>query len=391
MQSFRQQLSRLTWLVCISLALSVTTLAQSDAPVDSNAKAADAATSGQAPDAVMKKLTELVHAGKYAEAQQLTAGMLLVFPHDQRLIKAKALLDKAPAAAGAATATPGGNPSASKVSSTQSTTGTKGGQLTGMDKVEYNALIELARQAQQSTNLEQQNTSLRQFLIESNVFLQKHPDEMFFWQIRAASVISLDNPDAGYEAGQKLLSAGAADSSDTNLQQLLAQLKIKGWLDKQKVEVYKKYGWILGSWSVSWSTGNKPDEHGEGDKEVFLKSETGDVGGHYLPTNGHINPTPDFRGAILNSGEIRWEHYMATSDNDQETPGGLQFIVNDSPGKQRTPSGWQAPISYVLSDDKRTMTMEFRQQTANPKRDPNYILQHPVTLTFVKVSDAQTQ
>jgi hypothetical protein len=48
-----------------------------------------------APDDVMKKLSELVRAGKYAEAQQLTAALLLAFPDDQRLIKAKALLDKA--------------------------------------------------------------------------------------------------------------------------------------------------------------------------------------------------------------------------------------------------------------------------------------------------------
>jgi hypothetical protein len=48
-----------------------------------------------APDDVMKKLSELVRAGKYAEAQQLTAALLLAFPDDQRLIKAKVLLDKA--------------------------------------------------------------------------------------------------------------------------------------------------------------------------------------------------------------------------------------------------------------------------------------------------------
>jgi len=61
------------------------------------------------------------------------------------------------------------------------------------------------------------------------------------WQLRAASAISLDDPMAGYEAGQTLLGAGAADSDDPNLQRLLGQLKNKGWLDKQGAEEAKKH------------------------------------------------------------------------------------------------------------------------------------------------------
>jgi hypothetical protein len=60
------------------------------APTDTNPAAAI-----PAPDDVMKKLSELVRAGKYSEAQQLTAALLLAFPDDQRLTKAKELLDKA--------------------------------------------------------------------------------------------------------------------------------------------------------------------------------------------------------------------------------------------------------------------------------------------------------
>ena len=80
MQSLRRQFRRSAWLVCLSLALPLTGLAQTDAPPDPNVKATDAPSSGQVPDAVMKKLCELVHEGRYAEAQQLTAGMLLAFP-----------------------------------------------------------------------------------------------------------------------------------------------------------------------------------------------------------------------------------------------------------------------------------------------------------------------
>jgi hypothetical protein len=60
----------------------------SDAPSAPNADAANPTPAGQAPDAVMKKLSELVNASKYAEAQQLTAGMLRApanFVHPSRL------------------------------------------------------------------------------------------------------------------------------------------------------------------------------------------------------------------------------------------------------------------------------------------------------------------
>jgi hypothetical protein len=102
-----------------------------------------------------------------------------------------------------------------------------------MDKVDYNALIELARQAQASTDLDQQNALLRQFMDQSKVFLQQHPDQMLLWQLRAASAISLQEPMDGYEAGRKLIAAGGTDSNDASLQQLLAKLKLLGWLDKQ--------------------------------------------------------------------------------------------------------------------------------------------------------------
>jgi len=54
----------------------------------------------------------------------------------------------------------------------------------------------------------------------------------------------------GYEAGQKLLAAGVADSTDANAQILLAQLKNKGWLDQREVERQKKFSWILGTWTL---------------------------------------------------------------------------------------------------------------------------------------------
>src|SRR5579863_9372503 len=63
-------------------------------PQATDATASAAPSSSQAPEEVMKRLADLVHSGKYPEAQQLAAGLLMAYPDDQRLIKIKALLDK---------------------------------------------------------------------------------------------------------------------------------------------------------------------------------------------------------------------------------------------------------------------------------------------------------
>ena len=373
------------------VATAFPSLAQvSNPPVaDTNAAAASQNPHGQAPDDATKKITELVHAGKYAEAQQLTTGLLIAYPSDQRLIKAKRLIAKLISPASQA-------PEASG-QPVQPAANTNADQLTGMDKVEYSALVELARQAQQTTDLEQQMESLTQFMDQSSVFLQMHPDQTLLWQLRAAAAISLNNPMAGYEAGEKLLAADAANSNDSSLQRLLGQLKNKGWLDKQKVEDYKNYGGVLGTWRISWSTGDGPNEKGgdsasSSEKEVFVKSENGRIEGHFLLPNGRTDKRPDYKGTILDSGQISWNHYLPSSNHDPERPaGGYNFIVDDVPGKQRCPSGWQPPISYVLSDDKRTMTMVFPQQSpVNRKGSIKFASEHPVTLVFERVSDSQT-
>jgi hypothetical protein len=226
----------------VILALSFLPLLHSqtsaNAPAEINASAANPAPAGQAPDEVTKKITELFHAGKYAEAQQLTTGMLLAYPNDQRLIKAKAFLDKVLAPGASATATPGSAQPASNSPSAPPRANTTPGQLAGMDKVDYSALLILAKQAQQTTDLDEQKKLLQQFMDQSSPFLQKHPDKMLLWQFRVVSALSLDDLMAGYEAGQALLAAGAADSDDPNLQELLGQLKNKGWLDKRKVQAF---------------------------------------------------------------------------------------------------------------------------------------------------------
>lgn len=183
----------------------------------------------QAPEEMTRKITDLVNAGKYADAQQLTTGLLVAYPDDQRLIKAKALIENLLTPGSPANAAPENTHPAQPAAN-------NGEEFTGMDKIDYTALIELAREAQQTTDLTEQTKLLEQFMDQSNSFLQKHPDQILLWQLRAASAISLNEPMAGYQAGEKLIGAGAASSHDATLQRLLGQLKNKGWLDKQNAE-----------------------------------------------------------------------------------------------------------------------------------------------------------
>ena len=219
-------------------SLHAQTATQEPGNANTTAAAPSTPVAAQAPEDMTKKITDLVNAGRYAEAQALTTGLLVAYPHDQRLIKTKALLDKllaptAPANRGAGSDQPANNLA-------QSAANTNDEQLAGMDRVDYNALIELARETQQTADLTEQTKLLKQFMGQSASFLKKHPNQMLLWQLRAAAAISLNDPMAGYEAGQRLLASGAADSNDTNLQRLLGQLKNKGWLDQQGAEQAKK-------------------------------------------------------------------------------------------------------------------------------------------------------
>jgi hypothetical protein len=310
--------------------------------------AASAPSAGQAPDDATKKITELVHAGKYVEAQQLTAGLLIAYPNDQRLLKAKALIQKLLAPAGHAT--PGsGQPAASADAE----------QLTGMDKIDYNALIVLARQARQDTDLEQQKGSLKQFMDQSSVFLQKHPDQMLLWELRGQSAISLNDPMAGYEAGQKLLAMGAADSNDPTLQELLAQLKNKGWLEQQNAQEAER-NWMLGTWSISVSHSwparhKKPFSWDEGSwtwsiGSVEFSSSASVIEGRYISADGVRSAEPHYRGTVLDSGEIRWEH------QDILNPGYPLGWATD-------PDRWTQATSFTPGKDNRTMKMVFPSAT----------------------------
>jgi hypothetical protein len=304
------------------------------APAVATAAAKKTSPAAQAPDDVMKKLSDLVHAGKYSEAQQLTAGLLLAYPEDPRLIKGQALIEKL-----LSPAPTSGQPA-------QSATSANAKALTGMDKVNFSALLELARQAQETTDVSQQKTLLQQFMDQSDVFLRKHPAQMLLWQLRAVSAISLNDPRAGYDAGQKLIAAGAADSADPNLLRLLAQLKNKGWLDKQSAEQQAaeigKYSWVIGTWGLHFSRVNQRGQVTvSGDEKVEFSRDDSLLLAYIVSDGGVKEPKPRMRGTMLDSGEIRWE------------------IVH-SPG-------WQPVLTCDIASDKKTVTVSFPVILPNKK------------------------
>jgi hypothetical protein len=259
-----------------------------------------------------------------------------------------------------------------------------------MDRVDYDALIELVRGAQQSSDLSDQRTLLQQFMAQSLDFLARHPRQMRLWELRAATALTLGDPLAGYEAGQRLLAAGAGDSGDANLLRVLAQLKNKGWLDKDEAEKHARYDWLLGTWSQSWSIAWAPRminlanhaavrQSGNFENITFIVNGSA-VAGYIIADSGQkLFP---MRGTVLGSGEISWERWYSPAGS------WLPFHIiswngHAKPGQTFYPSDWQPVISAQISADRRTMTMVVPSQdtsptSANPMRDT-------ITIQFTKL------
>jgi hypothetical protein len=269
-------------------------------------------------------------------------------------------------------------------------------QLTGMERVEYDSLKELGNEAQQTTDLDQQKVLLTQFIVKSNPFLQRHPHEMLLLELYAAAAITLDYPMYGYAAGQRLLAAGAADSDDPNLQRLLGQLKIKGWLDKQTAQKAAKqaqYDWLLGHWSESYSiswhgrwygplqNAGQLEQSGVLYDDVDFSMDSSTIHGTAV-VNG--NRGYILTGFVQYSGAIDWQYYYLPSGS---FVGYKTAFGGRKAGQVFYPSGWQPIISCVVGDDQKTMTMIIPSQDTSPNsKNP---MSDTVTLHLTKIGDSQ--
>ena len=185
--------------------------------------ASNPAAAGSIPDSQINKFNNYVAAGNLAEASKLADALASFYPDDPRLPGLKAKINA---------------PAASASSPAEVAPPVVSAQPTGMDRVAYNATMLLVQQAQQASDPDTRKATLERFLRESASLTQKYPSMVQLWQTRAAVALQLDDVRAGILAADHLRKLGAADSADPALQQLLAQLQLKGWLDPQKAEAY---------------------------------------------------------------------------------------------------------------------------------------------------------
>lgn len=134
------------------------------------------------------------------------------------------------------------------------------------DRLEFDTLLDIAREAQASSTPEEQTKLLSEFLVKSKAFVAAHPEQTRIWLLRAVSALALDRPQDGWEAGQHLISAGMKNTDDPQTRQILAKLNRKGWLitDRKGIEEAQaaldrksQSDLLAGLWKGTW-TRNSP-------------------------------------------------------------------------------------------------------------------------------------
>ena len=224
------------------------------------AASAPAATGG-IPDAQINKFNNYVAAGNNEEANKLVEALASFYPDDPRLPGLKAKLN--------ASAT-------SPSSSAKVAPPVVPAQPTGKDLVVYNAVMLLVQQAQQATDPDTRRETLNRILWELGLLIQKYPDMVQLWQIQTSVYLELSNDypgvtsygESGMRAAFHLLKLGAADSTNPALQQLMARLQLKGWLDTNNtLEFFRKQRESQVPWYVNDPLINKAlDESAAGNK-----------------------------------------------------------------------------------------------------------------------------
>ena len=208
------------------LAVAAAGPGYADTPAAVPPNAAHPPLDGMAPAGAMQQVGALIHAGKYATARTAVLDLLATYPRDPRLPKAKEILEGKLVAELKQLAAARARPAPETPV-----------ELGPDDQANFHRLIELTDQAKKTSDPARQRALLQQFMNESGTLAQKHPRLFLLWAFRAASALVLDDPPAGYEAGQKLLALGAAESKKINVLQLLVLLKDKGWQDAELVRL----------------------------------------------------------------------------------------------------------------------------------------------------------
>lgn len=93
------------------------------------------------------------------------------------------------------------------------------------------AVMLIIDEASKQTDSSKRNGLLREFMVQSNAFLEEYSFVPDLWLLRAEAALELGMPEQGWIAGQQLRKLGVADDPDQSVQTVLTQLERRRWLD----------------------------------------------------------------------------------------------------------------------------------------------------------------
>ena len=109
--------------------------------------------------------------------------------------------------------------------------------LTGAARRQLDALRLIIEEADHATLDTERKKLLQEFLAKSEPFVKENPDRISVWALRAVAAVELDEPKIGWEAGRKMLKAGAENSDDPKTRKVLASLERRGWLGEEPPKI----------------------------------------------------------------------------------------------------------------------------------------------------------
>ena len=102
--------------------------------------------------------------------------------------------------------------------------------LAKSDKLEYEALLNLALKLNAIKDPAKAVAAENKFLKRSSAYLDSHPDEVALWILRARLAVHINQEDIGREAGQNLKRLVDAGCDDTKWHGLMVELSAREWL-----------------------------------------------------------------------------------------------------------------------------------------------------------------
>jgi protein involved in temperature-dependent protein secretion len=293
------------------------------------------------PAATQKEIEQLVQQNKFTDALAKVDALLKANPADKDLLDLKAQLEKSaklPAPAAGAPA-----------------------KMTDEDRLEANTVNRLMVKIRESTDPADRKKMQEQVLEHTAPLVQKYPQELNLWQVRAIAALALDKPRDGWEAGKNLKALGAMSSTDPALSDVMSELNLKGWLKMDEAQIKEAETKVTEGeatkllsklWQGTWKLAKKDTStYGQWDAshtvEIILSIDAG-AGEPQLHYQVEEN---DSRNNHAHSNGLRMEQ---TNHFKLEAPGNSSYEHNTrAAGKDYSTGGYvdQPPTSVTGSGD----------------------------------------